>query len=272
MRDAESTNFMQHADAHLPRPNAVNRDVLARYLSEFLDVRCFKDVAPNGLQVEGSPLVHKIVTGVTANEGLIEAAIAAHADTILVHHGLFWKGDDPRIVGFHRKRIAHLLSKNINLFAFHLPLDAHAEVGNNAQLARRLGLTVMGATGEADLVLYGQLGNGIPVRPAVLAAFCARHFGNRVALYTSSVGNVQKIAWCTGAGGSLLRDAIDAGAEAFITGEISEHHIHVARESNVTLITVGHHASERDGPRRLGEHLAAKFKVTSEFIDIDSPL
>lgn len=272
MRDAESTNFMQQADPTLPRATAVSRETLSRYLSELLDVRRFKDVAPNGLQVEGTPMIHKIVTGVTANEALLEAAINAHADAVIVHHGLFWKGDDPRIVGFHRKRVAHLISRNVNLFAYHLPLDAHAEVGNNVQLAKRLGLNIMGATGEADLVLYGHLGSGIPVRPAVLAAFCARHFGNRVALYTSSVGLVQKIAWCTGAGGSLLRDAIDAGAEAFITGEISEHHIHVARESNVTLITLGHHASERDGVLRLGEHLATKYKVACQFIDIDSPL
>jgi dinuclear metal center YbgI/SA1388 family protein len=272
VRNSDHPNSMQHGDVTIPRANAVSRDALSRYLATFLDVRKYKDVAPNGLQVEGTPMIHKIVLGVTANQLLIDAAVDAHADAIFVHHGIFWKGDDPRIVGYHRNRVAQLLARNVSLFAYHLPLDAHPEVGNNVQLAKKLGLNVSSATGENNLVLIGQLGAGIPVKSAVLAAFCGRHFGNRVAMYTSSTGLVQKIGWCTGAGGSLLRDAIDAGVEAFITGEISEHHIHEARESNVTLITVGHHASERGGIAALGAHLAQKFGVATEFIDVDSPL
>jgi dinuclear metal center YbgI/SA1388 family protein len=272
MRQSDHANSMQPGDITLPRATAVGRDSLSRYLATLLDVRRFKDVAPNGLQVEGTPMIHKIVVGVTANQTLIEAAITNHADAIVVHHGLFWKGDDPRVVGFHRHRLAHLLMRNVNLFAYHLPLDAHAEVGNNVQLAKKLGLNITGAAGENDLVLLGKLGAGIPVKSAVLAAFCARHFGNRVSMYTTSTGLVQNIAWCTGAGGSLLRDAIDSGADAFITGEISEHHIHEARESNVTLITLGHHASERGGVVALGSHLTQKFGVQCEFIDVDSPL
>jgi dinuclear metal center YbgI/SA1388 family protein len=276
MRNTDIPNSMQETDLSASgstlRAAAVNRDALSRYLASYLDVRKFKDVAPNGLQVEGTPMIHKIIVGVTANHMLIDAAINARADAILVHHGLFWKGDDPRVVGFHRARLAALLSRNVNLFAYHLPLDAHSEVGNNAQLAKKLGLTITGATGENDLVLLGQLGNNLAVKSTVLAAFCARHFGSRVGLFSTSTGLVQKIAWCTGAGGSLLRDAIDAGADAFITGEISEHHIHVARESNITLITLGHHASERGGVVALGAHLGAHFGVHYEFIDVDSPL
>ncbi|MGL4232542.1 MAG: Nif3-like dinuclear metal center hexameric protein [Casimicrobium sp.] len=272
MRTTDESNFMQHGSISASGSTAVGRDALTRYLATYLDVRRFKDVAPNGLQVEGTTLIHKMVVGVTANQLLIDAAIDAQADAIVVHHGLFWKGDDPRIVGFHKQRIARLIAHNINLYAYHLPLDAHAEVGNNVQLAKKLGLNIMGAAGEGDLVLLGQLGQGIPLKSAVLAAFCGRHFGNRVAMYTTSTGLVQKIAWCTGAGGSLLRDAIDAGAEAFITGEIAEHHIHVARESNVTLITIGHHASERGGPAALGMHLTQKFNLVTQFIDVDSPL
>ncbi len=263
---------MQDDDITVQPISGVSRETFARYLASMLDIRRFKDVAPNGLQVEGAPMIHKLVAGVTANVALIEAAASAGADAILVHHGIFWKGDDPRVVGFHRQRLQRLLMRNINLFAYHLPLDAHMEAGNNVQLARKLGLTVMSAVGENDLVLMGQLGSGVPVKPSVLAAFCARHFGKRVSLYTASSGLVQKIAWCTGAGGSLLRDAIDAGAEAFITGEIDEHHIHEAAESDVTLITVGHHASERGGVEVLGAHVARKFSIDFEFIDIDSPL
>jgi dinuclear metal center YbgI/SA1388 family protein len=272
MRNADHPNSMQHSEVTIPRANAVSRDNVSRYLASFLDVRRFKDVAPNGLQVEGIPMIHKIVVGVTANQLLIDAAIDARADAILVHHGLFWKGDDPRVVGFHRQRLARLLTRNVNLFAYHLPLDAHAEVGNNVQLAKKLGITVTGATGEDGLVLLGQLGSGLAVKSTVLAAYCARHFSARVGLFTISTGLVQKIAWCTGAGGSLLRDAIEAGADAFITGEISEHHIHEARESNVALITVGHHASERGGVMALAAHLTQKFGVYTEFIDVDSPL
>ncbi len=271
MRNAESLNSMQESFTQ-PRVTAVARESLTQHLSTYLDVRKFKDVAPNGLQVEGTPMIHKLVVGVTANEALIDAAANAQADALLVHHGLFWKGDDPRIVGFHRRRVAQLIARNINLYAYHLPLDAHPDVGNNVQLAKKLGLNVRGACGDQDLVLYGELGNAIPVRPAVLAAFCARHFGGRVSLFTSSTGLVQKIAWCTGAGGSLLRDAIDLGAEAFITGEISEHHIHIARESNVTLITIGHHASERGGVMALASYLEKKFSLSTQFIDVDSPL
>jgi dinuclear metal center YbgI/SA1388 family protein len=272
MRESDYTNSMQHGANMTSGPTAVARDEITRYLATFLDVRRFRDVAPNGLQVEGAPLVHKIVAGVTANAALIEAAANAGADAILVHHGLFWKGDDPRVVGFHRQRLVRLLARNVNLFAYHLPLDAHAEVGNNVQLAKKLGLNVTHAAGENDLVLLGKLGQGIPVKSAVLGAFCGRHFGNRVSMYTSSSGLVQNIAWCTGAGGSLLREAIEAGAEAFITGEIDEHHIHEAAESDVTLITIGHHASERGGVAALATHLNRKFGVATQFIDIDSPL
>lgn len=272
VRNSDHPNSMQHSEVSIPRANAVSREALSRYLATYLDVRRFKDAAPNGLQVEGTPMIHKIVLGVTANQLLIDAAVDAHADALFVHHGIFWKGDDPRVVGFHRNRIARLIGRNVNLFAYHLPLDAHPEVGNNVQLAKKLGLTINAAVGEQNLVLVGQLGNGLAVKSSVLAAFCARHFGSRVSLFTNSSGLVQKIAWCTGAGGSLLRDAIEAGAEAFITGEISEHHIHEARESNVTLITVGHHASERSGIAALGSHLAQKFGVATEFIDVDSPL
>jgi dinuclear metal center YbgI/SA1388 family protein len=272
MRTIDTPNFMQDADVSDLKQGHVSRAELARHLSRHLETHRFKDVAPNGLQVEGADTIRHIVTGVTANQVLIDAAIAAGADTLIVHHGLFWKGDDPCVVGFHRARIARLVQHNINLFAYHLPLDAHAELGNNVQMAKKLGLTVTGSTGEANLTLLGHLGNGIAVKSVLLAAFVARHYGSRVALYASSSQPIRTIAWCTGAGGGFLRDAIAAGAHAFITGEISEHHIHLARESNVTLIAAGHHATERGGVATLGGYIAHRYGVRQQFIDVDSPL
>lgn len=251
---------------------SIQRDELTRHLDTYLDIRRFKDAAVNGLQVSGRDTITHIVAGVTANKALIDAAIAAKADAILVHHGLFWKGDDPRLVGYHRERVAALLAANINLYAYHLPLDAHAEVGNNACLGRRLGLSPQGTAGDSGLVMTGQLGAGIAVRCTVLAAYCARHYGRRVTLFSHPDRPIRKIAWCTGAGGSLLGDAIEAGADAYITGEISEQHVHHARESNITLITAGHHATERDGVAALAAHLVQQFGLTYQFIDIDSPV
>jgi dinuclear metal center YbgI/SA1388 family protein len=251
---------------------AVTRDDLTRELNEFLAIRRFKDAAVNGLQVAGRERVAHILVGVTANKPLIDAAINANADAIIVHHGLFWRGDDPRLMGYHRERVAALLATNINLYAYHLPLDAHAEVGNNACLGRRLNLTPLGVTGELGLVMLGTLGANVAVRCVVLAAYVARHYGRRVTLFTHPERLIRKIAWCTGAGGSLLGDAIEAGADAYITGEISEQHVHQARESNITLITAGHHATERDGVAALAAHVVKRFGVTYQFIDINSPV
>jgi dinuclear metal center YbgI/SA1388 family protein len=250
----------------------VSGDDLTLHLDRFLDVRRFKDAAVNGLQVAGRDRVAHIVVGVTANKALIDAAVAAKADAIIVHHGVFWRGDDPRLVGYHRERLKALLAANINLYAYHLPLDAHAEVGNNACMGRRLNLTTLGVTGEAGLVMLGQLGVNVAVRCTVLASYVARHYGRRVTLFTHPERMIKTIAWCTGAGGSLLGDAIAAGADAYITGEISEQHVHQARESNITLITAGHHATERDGVAALAAHLVQTFGVTYEFIDINSPV
>lgn len=251
---------------------SVSREALTRHLDTFLDARRFKDVAVNGLQVAGRDTISHIVVGVTANKALIDAAIAAKADALIVHHGLFWKGDSPALVGYHRERVAALLAANINLYAYHLPLDVHAEVGNNACLGRRLGLSPKGTVGDAGLVMLGQLGVNVALRCTVLAAYVARHYGRRVTLYTHPERLIRTIAWCTGAGGSLLGDAIEAGAEAFITGEISEQHVHQARESNITLIAAGHHATERDGVAGLAAHLVQQFGTTYQFIDISSPV
>jgi len=275
VRSVDLPNFIQDPESTAvtqPTRGSVPRDELTRHLNAFLDARRFKDAAINGLQVAGRDTISHVVVGVTANKALIDAAIEAKADAVIVHHGLFWKGESPALTGYHRERIAALLAHNINLYAYHLPLDVHAEVGNNACLGRRLGLSPTGTFGEAGLVMMGQLGVNVGVRCTVLAAFVARHYGRRVTLFTHPERAIRKIAWCTGAGGSLLGDAIEAGADAFITGEISEQHVHHARESNVTLIAAGHHATERDGVAALAAHLVQQFGVTYQFIDINSPI
>ena len=275
MRSVDLHNFIQDLEIqtlNTQTKGSVSRDALTSHLNQFLEVRRFKDVAVNGLQVSGRDTIAHIVVGVTANKALIDAAIAAKADAVIVHHGLFWKGDDPSIVGYHRERIAALLAANINLYAYHLPLDAHAEVGNNACMGRRMGLSPIGTAGDTGLVMLGKLGVNVALRCTVLAAFCARHYGRRVTLFTHPDRMIRTIAWCTGAGGGLLKDAIEAGADAFITGEISEQHVHQARESGVTLITAGHHATERDGVAALAGNLVQQFGITYQFIDINSPL
>ena len=275
MRSVDLHNFIQDLESqtlNTQTRGAVSRDALTRHLNQFLEVRRFKDVAVNGLQVSGRDTISHIVVGVTANKALIDAAIAAKADAVIVHHGLFWKGDDPAIVGYHRERIAALLAANINLYAYHLPLDVHAEVGNNACMGRRMGLSPIGTAGDTGLVMLGKLGVNVALRCTVLAAYCARHYGRRVTLFTHPDRMIRTIAWCTGAGGGLLKDAIEAGADAFITGEISEQHVHQARESGVTLITAGHHATERDGVAALAGTLVQQFGITYQFIDINSPI
>lgn len=275
MRTIDLPNFIQDAETKTLNAQSfgsISRDALTRHMDTFLDSRRFKDVAVNGLQVTGRDTIAHIVVGVTANKALIDAAIEARADALIVHHGLFWKGDDPRLVGYHGARAAALMGANINLYAYHLPLDVHAEVGNNVCMGRRLALSPKGVAGESGLVMLGELAVTVPVRCTVLAAYVARHYGRRVTLYTHPERLIRTIAWCTGAGGSLLGDAIEAGADAFITGEISEQHVHQARESEVTLICAGHHSSERDGVAALASRLVQQFGVTYQFIDISSPV
>ena len=271
----ELHNFIQDLETqtlNTPTFGKVSRDELTLDLDTFLDSHRIKDVSVNGLQVSGRPTIAHIVVGVTANKALIDAAVEAKADALIVHHGVFWKGDDPRMVGYHRERINALLAANINLYAYHLPLDVHAEVGNNACMGRRLALIPKRVVGESGLVMLGELSVSAPVRSTVLAAYVARHYGRRVTLYSKPERLIKTIAWCTGAGGSLLGEAIDAGADAFITGEISEQHVHQARESNITLIGAGHHSTERDGVAALASRLVQKFGLTYQFIDINSPL
>ncbi len=249
----------------------VNRDELNAYLAQLLNIARFRDYCPNGQQVEGRARIGTLVTGVTASLDLIDAAIAARADAILVHHGYFWRGEDARIVGIKHHRLKRLLAHDINLFAYHLPLDMHPELGNNAQLARQLGFTPDGRFGEDELGWLGRADAAINTVGALARAV-------EVALGRAPqvIGDVNqalgRIGWCTGAAQNLLGDAIAAGATAYLSGEISEPTVHLAREAGIAYLACGHHATERYGVQALGAHLAERFGITHHFIDIANPV
>lgn len=230
----------------------------------------FRDYGPNGLQVEGDRDVKLLVSGVTASRALIEAAIEVQADAIFVHHGLFWRGQDGRITGWMRERLRLLLAHGIHLFAYHLPLDAHAELGNNAQLARVLGLQADGRFGEQNL---GFVGAGAQnwASPQALAEHVAKALGRSVTCVAEAHRPVRRVAWCTGGAQSYFEAAIAEDVDAFITGEISEPQAHLARETGVAFLACGHHATERYGAPAVGAHVAKSLGIAHRFMDIDNP-
>jgi dinuclear metal center YbgI/SA1388 family protein len=245
----------------------MNRLEMERYLATLLAVDRFKDYGPNGLQVEGRAQVRRLVSGVTASLALIDAAIEAEADAILVHHGLFWRGQDGRLTGWLGQRVKRLMAHGINLFAYHLPLDAHAEFGNNAQLGARLGLAADARFGEQDLGFAG---------PAALSldALAARAFTalGRAPLVLPGDGRaLARVGWCTGGAQGFFEAAIAAGVDAFITGEVSEPQAHLARETGVAFLACGHHASERFGAPAVAAHVAERFGLEHHFIEIHNP-
>lgn len=249
-----------------------DRILLAQTLDTLLQPEKFRDYGPNGLQVEGRLDVRKIVSGVTASLALIAAAIERGADTVFVHHGLFWRGQDGRVTGWMKKRLALLLQHDINLFAYHLPLDAHPQWGNNAQLGLRLGLTAAGRFGDQDLGFIGATADGKGFdNAAALARRIETSLGRCVTVVENRDRPIRRIAWCTGGAQAYFESAIAAGADAFITGEISEPQAHYARECGVGYFACGHHASERYGAPAVAGHVAAQLSLEHEFIDIDNP-
>lgn len=250
----------------------VERAILVQAAQALLQPERFKDYAPNGLQVEGRAQVRRIVSGVTASRALIEAAIEAQADTLLVHHGLFWRGQDGCVTGWMKQRLALLLTHDINLLAYHLPLDAHPELGNNAQLGRRLGLVAQGNFGEQGLGVIGQRADDAAFADA---SDLARHLENCLNRPVTQVGKAQAaiktIAWCSGGAQSYFEAAIAAGADAFLTGEISESQAHLARECGLAYFACGHHATERYGAPAVAAHLAQQLGLQHQFIEIDNP-
>jgi dinuclear metal center YbgI/SA1388 family protein len=252
--------------------NKMTRDELAGYLAQTLSVDQYQDYCPNGLQVEGRDHIGVVISGVTASEALIDAAIAHGADALLVHHGYFWKGERASIVGMKQRRLKKLLENNINLFAYHLPLDGHAELGNNVQLARQLDLQGVPAFGHGNL---GYLGKS--VNPAVrtvgeLAALIEQRLHRQPLVIGDPNQLLGQIGWCTGGAQSMIEEAHAAGATVYMSGEISEPTVHFARENGMVYISAGHHATERYGVQALGAHLAERFGLQHTFIDIDNPV
>ena len=261
---------MEHMTTSVQK--TASRADLVQAFDTLLQPNRFKDYGPNGLQVEGRADVCKIISGVTASLALIEAAIAAQADAIFVHHGLFWRGQSGCVTGWMKHRLALLLAHDINLFAYHLPLDAHPVLGNNAQLGLHLGLVATGRFGEQDLGWLGERGDGSSfAHPADLSNHLEKALNHPVVDVFTAHHAIKKIAWCTGGAQSYFEAAIASGADAVITGEISEPQAHYAREMGVAYFACGHHATERYGAPAVAASVAAQFALQHQFIDIDNP-
>ena len=243
----------------------VDRDELNNYCDNYLSVSKYKDYGPNGLQVEGSQTINKIVSGVSANLDLIEQAVVEKADAIFVHHGIFWDNESKVIVGAKRKKIELLIKNQINLFAYHLPLDDHSKVGNNIELGKRLGITKMKSV-EDSLLWQGELSINLSDFERLIEEKLDRVpqiFGNKR-------GQIKKIAWCTGAAQGFIEDAINLNVDLYLTGEVSEKTPAVAKENNITFISAGHHATERYGVQALCDHLCSKFRLKHQFIEVSN--
>jgi dinuclear metal center YbgI/SA1388 family protein len=244
---------------------------LENYLNQILNIAYFRDYCPNGVQVEGRSEVRQLVSGVTASLDFLEEAVAAGADTALVHHGYFWRGENPCLIRAKRHRVALLLANDINLLAYHLPLDAHSEFGNNAQLAQKLGLLETGRFGDQNIGMHGKL---LPPTSNLkeLRLNVEQVLSRKPLVIGDDERAVKRVAWCTGAAQDYFEEAIHLGVDAFITGEISERSVHLARESGVAFISAGHHATERYGVQALGEHISQKFDINHRFIDVNNPV
>lgn len=247
----------------------MKRDELIKYLDELLTPGKFRDYCPNGLQVEGRHEVRRVVAGVTASQALLDVAVEREADAVLVHHGYFWKGEDGRVVGIRKQRLGALLRHDINLIAYHLPLDAHPAVGNNAQLAKRFGWVPEGFFGEQDIGWFGRA-----IEPGDLATLANRVSGvlGRSPLVIGDAGRpIRRIAWCSGGGQGYFEQAVALGVDAYLSGEISEQAVHLARESGVAYLAAGHHATERYGVEALALDLQERFGLDCAFVDLANP-
>lgn len=248
----------------------MNRDKLENHLNQLLDIPHFQDYCPNGLQVEGRNDIHTVVSGVTASLNLLQAALAVKADAVLVHHGYFWRGEDMRITGIKNRRIALLMNHQINLFAYHLPLDAHPQFGNNAQLGQKLGFVENGRFGGQDIMMQGELKETMSL--SALGQQISRILLRKPMIIGDLDKTIQRIAWCTGSAQNYFDAAILQDVDAYLTGEISEQNVHAARESGVAFIAAGHHATERYGVQALGNYIAQEFGIQHQFIDIENPV
>ncbi|MFO7705266.1 MAG: Nif3-like dinuclear metal center hexameric protein [Halopseudomonas sp.] len=251
----------------------IDRSTLVDYCNTLLERAAFEDYCPNGLQVEGREQIRLLVTGVTASQAMVDAAVAAGADMLLVHHGYFWKGESAPVTGIKQRRLKALLANDVNLLAYHLPLDVHPLLGNNVELARRMGWTVSGGLEPGNprsVGLHGEL--PAPLTGSELAAQLASVLQREPLHIAGNQRPIKRLAWCTGAAQGYIDRAVALGVDAYVTGEISEPTVHAAREHGIHFFAAGHHATERYGVQALGEHLAARYGIEHRFIDIDNPV
>ena len=247
-----------------------SRQKMQAALNVLLEPQRFQDFAPNGLQVEGREHIDIVVSGVTASQALLNAAIALKADAVLVHHGYFWRSEDPCLVGMKGRRVQTLMQADINLFAYHLPLDCHMELGNNAGLGRALGVPQFGPLIPEEPTLPVFVGELPEVLSQVqVAESLSKELGRQV--LSEGDRAIRRIAWCTGGGQGYIDKAADAGADLFVTGEVSEQTIHIARERDIGFIAAGHHATERFGVQSVGSWLSRELGVAHHFVDDDNP-
>jgi len=251
---------------------AIALATLVAEADRYLNAARISDYCPNGLQVEGRPQVRRIVSGVTASQALVDAAVEAEADVLLVHHGYFWKGENPCVTGMKRRRLQALLANDISLLAYHLPLDVHPEVGNNVQLARQLGITVEGPLEPENPRTVGLIGSLDEAVSAEDFAGRVQQVLGREPLLVAGEGLIRRVGWCTGGGQGYIDQAVAAGVDLYLTGEASEQTFHSARENGISFIAAGHHATERYGVQALGEYLARHFALEHHFIDCDNPI
>ncbi|MFT5781242.1 MAG: dinuclear metal center YbgI/SA1388 family protein [Pseudomonas sp.] len=251
---------------------AIALTTLVEELERYLSAAKVADFCPNGLQVEGRPQVRRIVSGVTASQALLDAAVELEADVVLVHHGYFWKGENPCVVGLKQRRLKTLLANDMSLLAYHLPLDIHPQVGNNVQLAQRLGLVVEGPLEPNNPRNVGLVGSLLePMTPQDFALRVREVLG-REPLLVAGEGLIHRVGWCTGGGQGYIDQAIAAGVDLYLTGEASEQTFHSAQENGISFIAAGHHATERYGVQALGAYLARRFAIEHVFIDCPNPV
>lgn len=251
----------------------MNNYILLKHLNELLQIDKFKDYCPNGLQIEGNPVINKIITGVSINDKLIDIAIVEKANAIIVHHGILWNNEDAVITRIKKQRIAKLLKHDINLYAYHLPLDNHSELGNNVQLANQLGIQILGNTDKQNLLWYGKLNTSCLLSDLLIQI--ANKLKRQPECFVNISNNnkmIESVAWCTGGADGLFSAAINLGVDAYITGEYSEPIMSMAEESGVCFIAAGHYASERYGIMALTEYIKHDMKINASFVELYNPI
>lgn len=251
----------------------ITQKELSLYLDQLLSCALYKDYAPNGLQVEGKNKIKRICTAVTASADVISEAVRWDADALLVHHGYFWRGEEPVIVGIKRQRINNLLRHDINLFAYHLPLDCHPEFGNNACLAKLFAaesVQMHQANGVDNLLWSGRLVEAMTHNEFV--EFLTRKLGRLPLSIVGANKKISRIAWCSGGAQDFIEEANCLGVDAYLSGEVSERTFYQAKELGINYYSCGHHATERYGIEAMGKYLASYFTLEHLFIDSDNPI